>query len=157
MNEFVTVAIIFFALQLLNVILNTAKSLIMARTDNPHMSAMINAVTFGFYTVVVKQIASLDITMTTIVVIVTNVIGVYVTYWIAKKLKKDSLWKIEIYNKSIAPLAYELEQQKIPYAFITAEIVTAYCYTQSDSEKVKKIITADPDTKYNITEITKKF
>lgn len=158
MGATLTVIGIFTALQVINVVLNTAKTLIMARTDNPHTSALINAVTFGFYTVVVKQIATLDLLMTTIVVIVTNVIGVYLTYWIANRLKKDSLWKIEIYCKNLDGVKSHLYGFQIPYAEITPEIITVYAYTQADSRTVKQIIETTPfEIKYNITEVTKKF
>lgn len=162
MNEFLIVAGIFFILQLLNVILNTAKSLIMARTDNPHMSALINAVTFGFYTVVVKQIASLDITMTTIVVIITNVIGVYVTYWLANRVKKDTLWKVEVFTPDWyfqTELENVLNDENISYAQTAPEFLTVYCYTQRESGILAAVLKrpSAKTAKYNITEITKKF
>lgn len=151
------IIILFFGLQLVNVMLNTAKTLIMARTNNPHASAIINAITFGFYTAVVKQIATLDLPTTITVTVITNVIGVYVTYWIVNRMKKDSLWKVEVYGKLLAPLANALTENKIGYVFITPEVVTIYCYTQAESAIVSDLITNDPSLKYNITEITKRF
>lgn len=155
-NIYITIGI-FFTLQVINVTLSTAKTLIMTRTNNPHLSAIINAITFGFYTAVVKQIAGLDLIVTITVTMVTNVIGVYLTYWIAGKLQKDNLWKIEIYNKDADGISTQLELRGIPHLQFNAEIITAYCYTQADSVAVKEIISNHPDSKYNITEITKRF
>lgn len=157
MNELIITIGIFFFLQFVNVMLNTAKSLIMARTDNPHWSALINAITFGFYTMVVKQIATLDLSITIVVVILTNVIGVYATYAIVNKLKKDNLWKIEIFSRSDIPFIHKaLKENKIPCTMITPEILTVYAYTQEDSTAIKNLLQGRK-VKYNITEITKKF
>jgi hypothetical protein len=155
MNELIYIIGIFTALQLVNVILNTLKTLIMAKKDSVHASAVINAVTFGFYTAIVKQIAGLPLEITITVTIITNIIGVYITYWIMKKVKKDSLWKIEIY----APINTEgralLENcgvmKKIEHDF-----VTMYCYTQTDSMAVSEIIKAH-ELRHNIVEIYRKF
>lgn len=152
-----TVIALFFLLQFINVMLNTAKTLIMARTDNPHMSALINAVTFGFYTAVVKQIATLDLGMTIAVVVVTNVIGVYATYAIVNRLKKDNLWKIEIYIGTNLRLREALEATGVPMTKTAPQMVTMYAYTQSDSERIKCALHNNSCKKYNITEITKKF
>lgn len=154
---------IFFALQIINVILNTTKTLIMARTDNPHLSAVVNAVTFGFYTAVVKQIAGLDLTITITVTMITNVVGVYVTYWIAGKLKKDNLWKIEVYikeNPAFESFSNFIKTHEIPYVVTSHQFLTIYCYSQEHSkivgQKIKDCESANT-VKYNITEITKRF
>jgi hypothetical protein len=152
---------LFFGLQVINVILNTGKTLVMSRTDNPHTAAIINAVTFGFYTAIVKQIATLDLTITIIVTMVTNVIGVYITYAIMKKLRKDNLWKVEIYcpmtqYSNANFVRQELEKAGVPCKEESPTFVTAYCYTQGQSEKTREIIKKH-NAKYNITEITKKF
>lgn len=157
MKELITTVGIFFILQLINVILNTAKALIMARTDNPHLSATINAVTFGFYTMVVKQIAELDLSITIVVVVVTNVIGVYLTYWITNKVKKDSLWKIEIVSKRAIPdIAEEFTNNKIAFVTINEKVLTAYSYTREESTVIRKIL-SDKKMKYNVTEITRRL
>lgn len=155
------IIVIFFLLQFVNVMLNTGKTLIMARTDNPHASALINAVTFGFYTTVVKQIATLDLSITIVIVIITNVIGVYATYAIVHKLKKDNLWKIEIYTpnpETQQNIITELTAGNVANASINPHFLTAYCYTQNESAYTAQVIKgAGKGVKYNITEITKRF
>ena len=155
------IIILFATLQIINVILNTAKTLIMSRTDNPHMSALINAITFGFYVAVVKQIATLDLTTTIIITVITNVIGVYITYAIARKLRKDDLWKVEIFapNQSdMLSICDLLDEGNVSY-YPDDHLITAYCYTQTESKTVNDALklTAEHGVKYNITVITKKF
>ncbi len=157
MKETIMTIATFFALQLINVILNTLKALIMAKTDNRHSSAIINAITFGFYVAVVQQIGSLPLTYTIPVTMITNIIGVYVSYAIMAKVKKDNLWKVEIYSKTrMESIVNELYEYTIPFVQITPQVVTAYVYTQSESHEVSRII-KDHGAKYNITEITKRF
>lgn len=157
------ISAIFAALQLINVMLNTAKTLIMARTDNPHLSALINAITYGFYTAVVKQIASLDLSITIIIVVITNVIGVYLTYWITSYIRKDNLWKIELYlpnEPARTAIKRELEKNNIAFNLVAPNLLVVYCYTQDESTVVHKAIEnagSDAKIKYNITEITKHF
>lgn len=163
MNQVINIAVIFFILQLINVILNTAKTLIMTRTDNPHLSALINAITYGFYTAVVKQIATLDLSITIAIVIATNVVGVYFTYWLKTKFKKDNLWKVEIYVPSDIGqtlLTKTFEKANISHVLTAPNFITAYCYTQQESaivNKTIKMIGVENNIKYNITEITKRF
>jgi hypothetical protein len=158
--EMLPVIAIFTALQLLNVILQSARSLIMAKMDSPHMSALINALAFGIYVVIVRQISDIDLIITVTVTVITNVIGVYVAYLILKKIKRDSLWKIEMVTKH--PAEYEkicnaLKSQEIGYSRMNGRIVTAYAEGQAESQAVKAIIDSCVTVRYNVTEITKKL
>lgn len=85
---------LFFVCQLINVGLNTAKTIIMHKEEKIS-SSVINAITFGFYTIIVVMTASsLPLWITIIITVVTNLIGVYASMWLLDKLKKDSLWEI---------------------------------------------------------------
>jgi len=160
MNEIIITILIFAGLQVINVILNSFKSLIMAKYDSATASAIINAVTFGFYTVIVQQIAHLDLWLTVSVTVITNVIGVYITYAIMAKFKKDELWKIEIYVP--APINFEkfsnhLNARLVPIAVTAPKLLTAYCYNQKQTEIVKKLCKRCPQVKFNITKVSQKF
>jgi hypothetical protein len=157
--EIIGAIAIFAGFQTLNVILNSLKTLIMAKTNNPHMSAGINALTFGFYTLIVNYIANMPLEITIPVTVITNVIGVYITYAIFNKAKRDSLWKIEVYAHLTGTLLKKLEAQNIGHFAVTPNVVQIYCYKQAETAIVKKWIdeNADNGVKYNITEITKKF
>lgn len=151
---------IFAGLQTINVILNSLKTLIMAKTDNPHLSAGINALTFGFYAIVVNQIAHLPLEITVPATVVTNVIGVYATYWIFNKAKKDSLWKIEVYAHLIGSLMKTLEENDISFFLVTPNVIQVYCYKQAESDIVNNWIKSQDEennVRYNIVEIKKTF
>ena len=87
-----TQIIIFTVCSLVNVILSTMKTILTVRSTKV-VASIINAVTYGFYAIVVKQLASLDLTVTVIVTIATNLVGVYLSMWLMDKMKKDCLWK----------------------------------------------------------------
>lgn len=148
---------IFFLLQTINVILNTLKTLVMTRTDNPHISAVVNAITFGFYTLIVKQVATLDLSITVIVTIVTNIIGVYISYAIMNKARRDDLWKIEIFSASrMQEVVAGLTTAQIAFTPINEKVAIAYAYTQKESTVVKEII-CKTSAKYNVTVVTKRL
>ena len=85
---------VFFICQLINVALNTAKTIIMYR-ENKISSSIINAVTYGFYAIIVVMTASaLPLWLTILITFITNLIGVYGSMWLLDRFKKDSLWEI---------------------------------------------------------------
>lgn len=87
-------AILFLVCQFINVALNTIKTIIMHKEEKIS-SAIINAITYGFYTIIVVMTASeLPLWLTIVITIITNLIGVYISMLILEKLKKDSLWEI---------------------------------------------------------------
>ena len=83
--------IIFTVCSLVNVILSTMKTILTVRSTKV-VASVVNAVTYGFYAIVVKQLASLDLTVTVIVTIATNLIGVYLSMWLMDKMKKDCFY-----------------------------------------------------------------
>ena len=85
---------VFFICQLINVALNTAKTIIMYR-ENKISSSVINAITYGFYAIIVVMTASaLPLWLTILITFVTNLIGVYGSMWLLDRFKKDKLWEI---------------------------------------------------------------
>ena len=84
--------IIFFICSLINVMLSTLKTILTVKASKG-VATIINAITYGFYAIVVKQLASLDLITTVTVTIITNIIGVYVSMWLLERTKKDCLWK----------------------------------------------------------------
>jgi hypothetical protein len=86
--------ILFVICQFINVALNTAKTIIMHKEEKIS-SSIINAITYGFYAIIVVMTASaLDLWITIIITIITNLIGVYGSMWLLDRFKKDSLWEI---------------------------------------------------------------
>ena len=85
---------LFVVCQFINVALNTAKTIIMHKEEKIS-SSVINAITYGFYAIIVVMTASaLPLWITIIITIITNLIGVYGSMWVLERFKKDSLWEI---------------------------------------------------------------
>ena len=86
--------VLFVVCQLINVALNTAKTIIMHKEEKVS-SSIINAITYGFYAIIVVMTASaLPLWITIVITFITNLIGVYGSMWLLDKFKKDSLWEI---------------------------------------------------------------
>ena len=151
--------IIFTVCSLVNVILSTMKTLLTVRSTKV-VASIINAVTYGFYAIVVKQLASLDLTVTVIVTIATNLIGVYLSMWLMDKMKKDCLWKISVTTKDksivkkIENFDIEYTLSPIQYKKETYYSIEIFSKNQKDSTIIKNILN-EYKVKYNVTEITK--
>ena len=151
--------IIFTVCSLVNVILSTMKTILTVRSTKI-VASVINAVTYGFYAIVVKQLASLDLTVTVIVTIATNLIGVYLSMWLMDKMKKDCLWKISVTTKDksivkkIENFDIEYTLSPIQYKKETYYSIEIFSKNQKDSTIIKNILN-EYKVKYNVTEITK--
>lgn len=151
--------IIFTVCSLVNVILSTMKTILTVRSTKV-VASIINAVTYGFYAIVVKQLASLDLTVTVIVTIATNLIGVYLSMWLMDKMKKDCLWKISVTTKDksivkkIENFDIEYTLSPIQYKKETYYSIEIFSKNQKDSTIIKNILN-EYKVKYNVTEITK--
>ena len=151
--------IIFTVCSLVNVILSTMKTILTVRSTKV-VASVINAVTYGFYAIVVKQLASLDLTVTVIVTIATNLIGVYLSMWLMDKMKKDCLWKISVTTKDKS-IVKKIENFDIEYTMSPIQYKKEIYYSieifsknQKDSTIIKNILN-EYKVKYNVTEITK--
>lgn len=157
--EFAT--IIFFICSLINVMLSTLKTILTVKASKG-VATIINAITYGFYAIVVKQLASLDLITTVTVTIVTNIIGVYISMWLLEKTKKDCLWKISVTTKDNT-LVEKLEKFSISYVMNPVQYkkqtyynIDVFSENQKDSSIIENIL-KEYKVKYNITEINKKF
>lgn len=158
------VIVIFFILQGINVILSTMKSLVMIRVNNKHLAVLVNALQYGFYTVVVKQVAILDLTTTVTITIVTNVVGVYASYCIMDKVKKDRVWLIKT-QPVVRDKGMKIEEslKKCSVSFTRLEvqekvIFEIFSYSQEQSRKVREMLDSlNGPVKVFITEMTGKL
>nr|DAZ62815.1 MAG TPA: hypothetical protein [Caudoviricetes sp.] len=153
--------IIFFICSLINVMLSTLKTILTVKASKG-VATIINAITYGFYAIVVKQLASLDLITTVTVTIITNIIGVYVSMWLLEKTKKDCLWKISVTTKDNT-LVEKLEKFSISYIMNPVQYkkqtyynIDVFSENQKDSSIIENIL-KEYKVKYNITEINKKF
>lgn len=153
--------IIFFICSLINVMLSTLKTILTVKASKG-VATIINAITYGFYAIVVKQLANLDLITTVTVTIITNIIGVYVSMWLLERTKKDCLWKISVTTKDNT-LVEKLEKFSISYVMNPVQYkkqtyynIDVFSENQKDSSIIENIL-KEYKVKYNITEINKKF
>ena len=149
------VALVFLLSSILNVVLSTIKSILTIK-GSTLQAATANAITFGFYTFIVKQIADVDLILSIPLTMIANFLGVYIAMFLVKKFSKDKVWRISC---TVSPKRnldsatfkdyfskYNIEYNIIPLGtFANGYIVDIYSKNQTDSLIAKEII-----KKYNI-------
>ena len=86
---------LFVVLNVVNVIIQTVKSIATIKCGK-WAAALVNAIAYGLYTVVVVYtVCDLNLWVKVAVVAIANLIGVYVVKLFEEKSRKDRLWKIE--------------------------------------------------------------
>ena len=137
--------IIFIVLNILNVVIQTIKSIATVKCDKV-IAAIINAIAYGLYTVVtVYMLCSLRLAWKAFIVAMCNLVGVYVVKWAEEKSRKDKLWKVEA---TVNPIHLDklkniFEKNGIPFSYIDVNkyvIFNLYCATQKDSHFVKSVL-----------------
>lgn len=122
------------------------------------MAILINAVCYGFYTFVVKQLAEVDYATAVIVTILANIVGVWLSYRIMDLFKKDKLWRITVTLKTVdefAECVQQLAKYNIGYTPIeNTNSIDIYSYNQKESAIIKNIL-GNYDYKYFIQEMAK--
>ena len=138
--------ILFIILNVVNVIIQTVKSLATIKCGKT-MAALVNAVAYGLYTVVVVYtVCDLPLWLTVVVVGVANLVGVYLVKLFEEKSRKDKLWKVEatVSSQYVERLHNELSAVKLSHNYIDKigkyVIFNVYCETQADSIEAKKLL-----------------
>ena len=135
---------IFIVLSIVNVVLNTIKSIVTVN-GGKFSAALINAITFFVYTyVIIYTNCELPMLTKAIITGVINFIGVYIVKWIEEKARKDKLWlvKITIPSEDNQKVKNILKENDIPYSYYDIEKYyeyDCYCNTQKDTLKVLEI------------------
>lgn len=140
--------IIFSLCSLINVMLNTAKTIIMYN-NNKLSSSLINAITYGFYTVIVVLMAGeMALWLKIFLTAITNFGGVWLSMIILDKFRKDKLWLVQatVRAEYIGKVEKGLVNVNVPYTTLITNdekhyVVNIFCATQKDSEMVKAILT----------------
>ena len=131
--------IIFIVLNIVNVILQTIKSIATVKCGKT-VAALVNAVAFGLYTIVViYTVCDLALWIKVAVTALTNLVGVFVVKWIEEKARKDKLWKIEMaipVGTNLAVLKNRIEWCGVPCNYIEVDkwvMFNCYCETQTQT------------------------
>lgn len=141
---------LFIILNIVNVILQTVKAIATVKCGKA-VAALVNAVAFGLYTVVIVYTnCELNLWVKVAVVSIANLIGVYVVKYFEEKGRKDKLWKVEatVLRGYTGRLHADLAQNEISHNFLENvgkyTLFNIYCPTQKESAKAKEIM-----NKYN--------
>ena len=145
LNSFLAV---FIVLNIVNVVIQTAKSIITIN-GTKWSASIVNAVAYGLYTIVVVFMTAegLGLFWKAIIIGLANLVGVYVVKVIEEKGRKDKLWKIEATFIHDADLLNVLKvwagTNGISYNYIDIEkyyVVNFYAPTQKDSAVIKNFV-----------------
>lgn len=139
--------ITFVILQIVNVVLQTVKSIATVKCGKT-LAAIINAITFGFYTVIIIYM-NCDLTLweKVLATAATNFVGVWIVKYIEEKIRKDKLWLVQATFP--AKIEYcinaHCNADNITYSSIMLRddrhiVYNFYCATQAESLRVKELI-----------------
>ena len=138
--------ILFIALNIVNVVIQTVKSLATVKCGKT-VAAIVNAVAYGLYTyVIVLTVCDLPLWLKVVVVGACNLVGVFCVKWGEEKARKDKLWEVRatIYESYTESLHHDLESANIPHNYIPNigkyTIFNIYCETQTESKRVKNLL-----------------
>jgi hypothetical protein len=149
--------ILFIALNVVNVIIQTVKSIATIKCGKT-VAALVNAIAYGLYTVVVVYtVCELPLWLKVVVVGGANLVGVYLVKLFEEKSRKDKLWKVEatVLRGWTKELHSALVEAEIPHNYLENvgkyTLFNLYCATQAQSAKAKEIMTKY-DAKYFVSE-----
>ena len=155
-KKIMNLIIIFVLLNIANVIIQTVKSIATIKCGKT-MAAIVNAVAYGLYTVVVVYtVCDLPLWFKVVVVAVANLIGVFVVKLFEEKSRKDKLWKVEatIRFKDFDDFKTAVDSLRIPYNYFCIKkyyLFNFYAETQEQSRMIKKVLD-NFDAKYFVSE-----
>lgn len=133
---------LFVVLNVVNVVIQTIKSLATVKCGKG-LAAIINALAYGFYTiVVVYMVCELPLWLKVVVVGLCNLVGVFVVKWGEELARKDKLWKIELTVPEKFTNAIDFDLKDIPHSYILVgkhTLFNFYCATQKESARVKAV------------------
>ncbi len=147
----------FIVLNILNVIIQTIKSIITIKGDK-YIAAITNAVAFGLYTVVVVyMVCDLPLGLKASIIAIVNLFGVFLVKLVEEKTRKDKIWKLEVAipNDRLNPKSLEIENsnvevvlpEKIRHIAHTSipinngsTLFNFFCYTQDETAILIKIL-----------------
>lgn len=130
--------IYFFLISLINVILSSTKSICTVRYGRG-INVLANVVAYSFYTVVVKQTASLPLEITILSTALANALGVWLSYVILDHIQKDRLWKIEVVVPKHCTAVLHTNLNYISHDYIDVgpkTLFNFYCSTKKETKEV---------------------
>lgn len=149
--------ILFIICTAVNVILSTIKSITTIK-GGKFMAALMNALTYGFYSwvIILTTIDNLSTVDKMLITAACNFIGVYLVKFIEEKTRKEQLWKIEatVPFEEMHSLTNESKEQKLVFNYTPIgkyTIFNFYSYSRRESEEVAKLLQRH-NAKYFVSE-----
>lgn len=143
MNELL---LLFIVLNIANVMLQTLKTICTVK-GGKLTAAFMNAIAFGFYTIViVYTMCDLPLLTKAVIVGVCNLVGVYIIKYIEEKKLKDKLWKIEFTVKDccFSEVLKYLEEVNVPFNYVKMPqhyiAFNSFCTNKEETERIKNVI-----------------
>lgn len=145
---------VFVAIQLVNVIISTIKSIV--TVNGSRMSAsVVNAVSYTFGAVITKLLTEQSFEVAIAVTFITNLVGVWLGKYIMDKRKPERLWTVNatVRGKEKQALEEKLRQRSIQFVLLPAEndryLYTIFAHSKAESSLLQEIL-AGFKVKYNI-------
>lgn len=139
--------IIFIVLTILNVVIQTVKSIATIKCGKT-VASLVNALAYGLYTYVIFFTSSdgINLHAKALITALANLVGVYVVKFCEEKARKDKVWKVECSVPAERAEVFKnwVKERNLPFNYIENigkyTIFNIYCYTQEDSAKAKVLM-----------------
>lgn len=140
-------AILIFTLAtVVNVSLSTIRAICTIKCGKT-VSAIANAVCYGFYPLVIMLTAqgTVDIIANMVITAIANFVCVYLIKLAEEKARKDKLWRIDLTIPAEETDFIHRKLANIPHNYIECgpkTVFNCYCATQKESAEVKTLAVA---------------
>lgn len=137
-------AILLFTLAtVVNVTLSTIRSLCTIKCGK-WMSALTNAVCYGFYPLIVMLTAkdTVSIVANMVITAIANFVCVWVIKLIEEKSRKDKMWRVDLAIPTEEKDFAHRKLKDIPHNYVECgswTMFNCYCATQDETAKVKRL------------------
>ena len=149
--------LIFIILSILNVIIQTIKSLVTINCGKT-LASIVNAFAYGLYTIVIVYTnADFPLWEKVIVTAFVNLVGVYLVKLAEEKMRKDKLWKVEFTIRNFVADEFEIQLNNLNLSSTRIKsngkysIFYVYCETQKETE-LAHLLADKYNAKYFISE-----
>ncbi len=140
-------AILIFTLAtVVNVSLSTIRAICTIKCGKT-VSALTNAICYGFYPLVIMLTAqgTVDIIANMVITAIANFVCVYLIKLAEEKARKDKLWRIDLTIPAEETAFIHRKLANIPHNYIECgpkTVFNCYCATQAESAEVKTLAVA---------------
>lgn len=138
--------LLFTLATIVNVSVSTIRSICTIKCGK-WLSALTNAICYGFYPLIVMLTAkdTVDIITNMCITAVANFICVWIIKYVEEKARKDKLWRIDLTVPAEETAFIHRKLANIPHNYIECgpkTVFNCYCATQKESAEVKTLAVA---------------